>query len=118
MVLVDTSVWVQHLRSGNARLRALLQDGEVAVHPFVVGELACGNLRNRRGILGLLQALPEVPIASQEEVLHLIEARRLYGRGFGWVDAHILASAILAGTWIWTLDRALHRASAKVGIAA
>lgn len=117
MVLVDTSAWVQHLRHGSAKLRNLLDDGEVAVHPFIVGELACGNLRNRDGILGLLRALPEVPVASHDEVLHMLEARRLHGCGLGWVDAHILASAIMDGTAIWTLDHALRRAAAKVGVA-
>jgi len=111
MILVDTSVWVQHLRAGNERLEALLLKGQVFTHPFVVGELACGNLSNRVEILGLLKALPRVPIAEHEEVMHLLVSRRLYSRGLGWVDVHLLASALIAGCGLWTLDEALRRAA-------
>ena len=97
MTMVDTSVWVDHLRARNARLNSLLQDGQVICHPFVVGELACGNPRNRQEVLSLLAALPEATIAEHREVLHLVDAARLFGRGLGWVDAHLLASALLTG---------------------
>ena len=95
-VLVDTSIWVHHLNRGEPRLGALLEAGGVSCHPFVLGELACGRLRNRREILGLLAALPIVAVAEHAELLHLLEEHRLYGRGLGWVDIHLLGSAILS----------------------
>ena len=113
ITLVDTSVWVDHLRHGNRRLGALLDEGHVCCHRFVVGELACGTLRNREEVLGLLTALPATPMAEHEEVLALINHRRLAGRGLGWVDMHLLASALLAPCALWTLDRALAAAAAE-----
>ena len=109
MVLVDTSVWFSHLRDGNNRLAELLNDGEVACHPFIVGELACGNLRNRIMILTLLESLPMTVAAEHEEVLTLIENKRLMGKGVGYVDVHLIASALLTGLSIWTLDSKLNR---------
>ena len=117
MVLVDTSVWVDHLRNGVPLLGDLLRAGEVITHPFVIGELACGNLTNRKEILGLLASLPVAPEASHAETLHLVEARALYGSGIGWVDAHLLAAALLNHTTIWTRDRNLQAAATKLGIA-
>ncbi|HET7854732.1 MAG TPA: PIN domain-containing protein [Candidatus Methylomirabilis sp.] len=116
MTLVDTSVWVQHLRMGSARLAALLRDDQVLSHRFVVGELACGNLRNREEILTLLGALPEARMAEHREVLHLVESVRLYGRGLGWLDAHLLASALITRCALWTLDEPLQRAAATLRI--
>jgi len=116
MILVDTSVWVDHLRRGNARLQALLEEGEVLCHPFVVGELACGNLRNRSEILGLLIALPAAEEASHKEVLHLLESNRLYGLGLGLVDAHLLASGLLMHCPLWTLDKPLDAAATKLRV--
>ncbi|MCX5801283.1 MAG: PIN domain-containing protein [Candidatus Eisenbacteria bacterium] len=110
MILVDTSVWVEHLRAGNEHLGVLLLKGQVVTHPFVIGELACGNLRNRGEILRLLAALPRVPVAEHEEVVRFVASRRLYSRDLGWVDIHLLASALLAGCGLWTLDEALKRA--------
>lgn len=107
MVLVDTSVWVSHLRRGDARLRELLRHGLVACHPFVIGELACGTLRRRREILTLLGALPRAQVAADEEVLEFIEQRRLMGRGVGYVDLHLLASVILTGIPLWSADKRL-----------
>lgn len=118
MTLVDTSVWVEHLRHGRPRLAALLAEGQVLCHPFVIGELACGHLSNRASILHLLGALPAAPLASHDEVLRLVEARRLHGSGLGWVDAHLLASALLARSPLWTLDRRLALAASSVGIGA
>ena len=116
MVLVDTSVWVDHLRYDNVELRRLLDSGRVLSHPFVIGELSCGNLRNRRVILELLDALPTALLAEHLEVLHLVEERRLFGQGLGWIDVHLLASALLQNCAFWTLDKALHNAALKVGI--
>lgn len=116
MILVDTSVWIEHLRMGSERLRSLLYNEQVLCHPFVVGELACGTLHNRQEILSTLRALPEAHVAEQEEVLRFLEARRLYGRGLGWVDAHLLASALLTQCTLWTLDRPLRRAAAALRV--
>lgn len=113
MVLVDTSVWIDHLRRGNPGLSALLEEGAVLCHPFVIGELACGNLGNRDEVLKLLGELPSVPMAEHDEVLHLLGENRLHGRGLGWVDAHLLASAMLGGFRLWTRDRSLGRAAGK-----
>ncbi|MFQ5526625.1 MAG: type II toxin-antitoxin system VapC family toxin [Thermoanaerobaculia bacterium] len=106
-MLVDTSVWIDHFRRGNSRLAGYLEGGEVESHPFIVGELACGNLRRRVEVLELLAALPSVPTASHEEVLALVDRQRLAGTGLGWVDVHLLCSALLAGCRLWTLDRRL-----------
>src|SRR4051794_18039972 len=103
MTLVDTSVWVQHLRAGNDELKSLLYNQRVVCHPFVLGELACGTLHNRQEIFRALKALPEARLAEHEEVLSLLEVRRLYGHGLGWVDAHLLSSALLTGCTLWTL---------------
>ena len=107
MTLVDTSVWIDHLRRGDAELSALLEDGMVLVHPFVIGEIACGTLREREVVLGHLRHLPEAPLATEAEVHHLLEGHRLGGRGLGWVDLHLLASARLAAVPLITRDRAL-----------
>ena len=85
-------------------------------HPFVVGELACGNLQNRFEVMGLLQELPTVSVADQEEVLHLLQAWRLYGRGLGWIDAHLLASVRLTGCHLWTLDKSLAKAAGEINL--
>lgn len=116
MILVDTSVWVHHLRSGDEHLRSLLFDGQVLCHPFIVGEIACGALQNRREILSLLAALPLAFMAEHEEVLRLIESRRLHGRGIGWIDAHLIASALLSRSPLWTLDRKLRVVSSSLAI--
>ena len=116
MVLVDTSVWVNHLREGNARLRGLLDRGLVLCHPFVVGELACGHLKHRQQILSLLKALPAAPRAEDDEVLQFIEKRALAGIGLGLIDVHLLASAILSDAVLWTEDRRLRAAANRIGI--
>jgi predicted nucleic acid-binding protein len=116
MVLVDTSVWVSHLRATDTELVSLLAAEKVACHPFVIGELACGNLANRQEILALLQDLPPATTAQDHEVLSLIEARRLMGRGIGLVDVHLLASALLSPMPIWTRDRRLREAAVEMGI--
>jgi len=116
MILVDTSVWIEHLRAGSDRLRTLLFDEQVLCHPFIVGELACGTLRNRREILGMLRALPDAHVVEHEEVLSFLAARLLYGRGIGWVDAHLLASTLLTGCTLWTFDKPLRRAAVALNV--
>ena len=115
---VDTSVWVHHLRTGDARLAAALERAEVWTHPWVLGELACGRLAERTTVLGLLRALPAAPVATVDEALSLVERRSLWGRGIGWVDVQLLASALLGGIPIWTLDRRLAAVAAELGVAA
>ena len=117
MILVDTSVWVEHLRRGLPRLATLLQEGEVLIHPWVIGELACGNLRNRADVLELLQGLPAAVVASDSEVLLLIERDQLMGRGIGYVDAHLLASVKLSHCQLWTQDRRLAVLTQERGLA-
>lgn len=116
MVLVDTSVWVSHLRDGNEELADLLDAGEVLCHPMIVGELACGNIKDRSVILSFLEFMPMGPEAGHDEVLSFIGMRRLMGRGIGYIDVHLLLSALLSGARIWTLDRNLARAAASLGI--
>ena len=111
MILVDTSVWVDHLRRGSALLRALLDEGQVLCHPFIAGEIAMGQLKERSRILGLLRAIPEAAVAEHDEVVQLVDSRRLFGRGLGWLDAHLLASALLSRCRLWTIDKALARAA-------
>ena len=118
MILVDTSPWVDHLRRGNRRLAALLEAGEVVGHPFVIGELGLGNLQNRAAVLEYLARLPAAPLAEHHEVLALVERRRLMATGIGWVDAHLLASSLLAEIPLWTFDRALGREARRLGVAA
>ena len=108
MILVDTSIWIDHLRGTGRELATLLDAGRVLMHPFVLGELACGNLRNRGHLLELMRGLPGAPVATDEEALTLIERHSLMGRGIGYIDVHLLASAALAGTVaLWTGDRHL-----------
>ena len=116
MVLVDTSVWVRHLRQGEPSLERLLNDGEVVCHPFVVGELACGNMRNRTEILSFIKILPLATEAKNEEVLLFIEQNHLMGKGLGYIDVHLCASALLTGVPMWTYDRRLNDANEELGI--
>ena len=108
MILVDTSVWVDHLREGEPALAAALEQGAVLTHPFVLGELACGNLKNRGEVLQLMGELPGVPMATDSEALDFIERRALMGRGIGYIDVHLLASVVLDGSArLWTRDKRL-----------
>ena len=114
MILVDTSVWIDHLQSGNEGLSTLLNSSQVLMHPFVLGELACGNLHQRTEILSLLKDLPQTTVAQDEEVLFFIEHHALVGKGIGYVDAHLLAATQLnSGTRLWTRDKRLS-ASANI----
>ena len=117
MVLVDTSVWINHLRKTNKGLVELLQGGLVLIHPFVAGELACGNLKNRREILSLLQSLPMSTQAEHDEVMRFIESHKLMGRGLGYIDVHLIASSFLTNAELWTLDARLAETSVKLGVA-
>jgi len=117
MVLVDTSIWVSHLRKGNARLQALLENAEVVCHPSIIGELACGNIKNRTEILSSLHALPAAVVAKHEEVLRFIASHHLMGRGLGLIDIHLLASALLTRAPLWTSDRRLRAVSTELSIA-
>ncbi len=107
MILVDTSVWIDHLRIGNVRLSALLESAQVMCHPFVVGELALGNLKNRTVILESLERLPQAIVAKDSEVMHFIETQKMAGCGIGYIDASLLASAILSDLRLWTFDKKL-----------
>lgn len=115
MFLVDTSVWVDHLRHGDAELAKRLEEGVVLTHRLVIEELACGSLAGRKEVLSLLETLPRVPEAEHSEFLHFVEKRRLCGTGLGAVDAHLLASAVLARARLWTRDAALARAAERIG---
>lgn len=118
MILADTSVWIDHFNSENLQLTALMDDGEVLMHPMVIGELACGNLPNRYEVLSQLDDLPVSLIATDDEVLFFIERNRLMGRGIGYIDAHLLASvAMSASALLWTRDRRLMNAAAELNLA-
>lgn len=116
MILVDTSVWIEYLRKGQQQLSDLLDSGVVIGHPFVEGEVACGWLRNRFEVLDLLGQLPQAPLVPHRKALELLERERLHGRGLGWVDLHLVASARLAGCGLWSFDTALSRAAEALGI--
>ena len=117
-MLVDTSVWIDHFRRGNRALVDLLEAGEVECHEFVLGELACGSIKNRSEILELLGRLPRVDVVSHGEVMTLIESRSLWKYGIGWVDAQLLASAVVSNCAVWTLDRRLGASAAQAGVSA
>lgn len=119
MILVDTSIWIDHLRQGDKALADLLDEAQVLVHPFVTGELALGNLRNRDEVLGALRSLPQAEMATEIEVLGFIEANGLAGTGIGYIDAHLLAAVRLSpGTALWTRDKRLLAASTRLGLSA
>ena len=117
MVITDTSIWVTHLRQGSRQLEKLLIDAEVMCHPFIIGELACGNLNNRNEIISLLQSLPMAPTIEFDEFIFFIERNRLMGIGIGFVDVHLLASAQLTGIPLWTADKRLKSAATKLDLA-
>ncbi len=118
MILADTSVWVDHLRSSDKALAALLDTGMVLTHPFVIGELALGNLRQREIVLNALADLPHASVATHAEVLHFIERHALLGCGIGYIDAHLLAAAQLtASAELWTNDKRLHGVAVRLRLA-
>ena len=116
MVLVDTSIWISHFREGNQHLRDLLRDEFVVCHPFVIGELACGNIKNRKEIISLLQALPQAKTVDDDEILQFIENKRLMGLGIGLIDVHLLASSLLTNVSLWTADKQLGSVASKLNI--
>ena len=117
MVIVDTSTWITHLRQGIRQLAKLLMDAEVMCHPFIIGELACGNLKNRNEIISLLQSLPMAPTIEFDEFLFFIDRNHLMAKGVGFVDIHLLASAQLAGVPLWTGDKRLKSAADQLDLA-
>jgi predicted nucleic acid-binding protein len=118
VILVDTSVWIDHLRAGNSALMGLLETGMVLAHPFVIGEIALGALRQREIVLAALSDLPRTSIATDAEVLHFIDRHALSGRGVGYVDVHLLAAVRLTvEAALWTHDRRLHAVAAQLGLA-
>ena len=115
-MLVDTSVWIDHLRRSNHHLEFLLEEGRIETHPFVLGELACGSLRRREEVLRLMEALPAAPVATHDEVMTFIDRHGLHGSGLGWVDVHLLASARLSRQSLWSADRRLRDAARRLGL--
>ena len=116
MVLVDTSVWINYFRQGNPDLERLLDAYEVTIHDFIIGELACGNFKNRSQIFQFLQLLPKIDQASHSEVLHYIESNQLMGRGLSYVDIHLAVSAKISGINIWTADKRFDEINRNLGI--
>jgi predicted nucleic acid-binding protein len=116
-VLADTSVWVDHFRRSDSRLQGLLSDDKILIHPAVIGELACGNLTRRDNVLSDLQQLPAAAIAGREDAMFVIESRKLWGKGIGWTDAQLVASALLSGCELWTHDKQLQKIAAALSIA-
>ena len=119
MILVDSSIWIDHLRAHNEILATLIRRKEVLAHPFVIGEIALGSIRSRPDVLAALNEMPRAPIADDEDVLYMIDRDRLFGRGIGYVDAHLIAASRLQrGTRLWTRDRRLLAVANDLGIAA
>lgn len=117
MILVDTSLWIDHLRAAEGPLATLLETDLVCTHAWIVGELACGNLQNRREVLGMLQALPTLTAATDEEVLYFIEQRQLMGRGIGYIDVHLLTAAAIHSVRLLTRDKRLKAVAEELGLA-
>lgn len=117
MILADTSLWVDHFRRGHPRFEAALQQNRIFTHQVVIGELSTGNLGNRKPVLALLRRLPAVKSATADECLAFLESHRLYGRGIGWNEIHLLAAARLSKVMLWTIDKRLAEASRQLGVA-
>jgi predicted nucleic acid-binding protein len=116
MILVDTSVWIDHLNKSDADLVNLLNSNTVCTHPFVIGELSCGNISNRSEILALIKALTRIELAFEDEVFALLENKKLYGIGLGFIDIHLLASALIHNVKIWTRDKTLKKTALNLDI--
>jgi predicted nucleic acid-binding protein len=115
-VLVDTSVWVKHLREGEKNLAQLLEQGLVACHPFIIGELACGGIQNRHEIMSLLNDLPSTDTLDHDDIMEFIEYRKMMNKGIGYIDVHLLASALISETPLWTFDKALNKVANQLSI--
>lgn len=115
-ILVDTSVWIKHLRVGDKNLVQLLEQGSVACHPFIIGELACGGIKNRHEIISLLNDLPSTDILDHYDIMEFIEYRKIMNKGIGYIDVHLLASALVSETPLWTLDKALKKVANQFSI--
>jgi hypothetical protein len=110
-ILADTSVWIKHFREGQTHLISLLEQGLIACHPYIIGELACGSLKNRSEIIGLLEALPKAKVLEHTEVMEFVETQKLMSLGIGYVDTHLLGSSLLSDTLLWTFDKSLVKAA-------
>ena len=116
MILVDTSIWIDHLINSNDELIQLLNSNRVCIHPFIIGELSCGNISNRSEILTLLKALPRAEPALEDEIFTFIEYKKLYGIGLGFIDVHLLASALIHNVKLWTQDKTLRKVAKQLNI--
>lgn len=116
MILVDTSIWIDHFNKKDARLITLLEENSVLVHPFIIGELACGNIKNRNEILELLDALPKISTVGFGEILFFINQHQLYGKGLGYIDVHLIASCIMDDAKLYTRDKKLFRIAKEFNI--
>jgi predicted nucleic acid-binding protein len=114
MILVDTSIWVNHFRSGVPELENMLNQNMVGTHPFIIGELACGSLQKRGEVVAQMRSLPSATVAQDAEVHRLLESHRLWSKGLGWIDLHLLAAALLSGWALWTADTSLAAATTAI----
>ena len=115
-ILADTSVWIKHLREGDQNLIQLLEQGLVACHPFIIGEIACGGIKNRSEIISLLNDLPSTDILDHSEIMEFIENRKIMNKGIGYIDVHLLGSALVSETPLWTFDRVLRKIAVQLSI--
>ena len=115
-ILVDTSVWIKHLREGDQNLTQLLEQGLVACHPFIIGELACGGIKNRYEIITLLNDLPSTDLLDHSDIMEFIENRKIMNKGIGYIDVHLLGSALVSDTPIWTFDKALSKIAFQLSV--
>ena len=115
-ILVDTSVWIKHLREGDQNLTQLLEQGLVACHPFIIGEIACGGIKNRHEIIDLLNDLPSTEILDHSDIIDFIENRKIMNKGIGYIDVHLLGSALVSDTPIWTFDKALKKMAFQLSV--
>jgi predicted nucleic acid-binding protein len=116
LILVDTSVWIKHLREGDHNLIQLLEQGLVASHPFIIGEIACGGIKNRYEIISLLNDLPSTDVLDHSEIMEFIENRGIMNKGIGYIDVHLLGSALVSETPLWTFDKALKKMAIQLSV--